>query len=90
MEYKTQTGQSIFQGGIALKNIILLLTDVTVYNCAWNYIISLNEKIFIYVAKPFKLCVYILLCIILGVLLMVRGKVYRRLCSANACCTLIV
>ena len=24
---------------------ILLLTDVTVNNCAWNYIISLNEKI---------------------------------------------
>ena len=23
----------------------LLLTDVTVNNCAWNYIISLNEKI---------------------------------------------
>ena len=24
---------------------ILLLTDVTVNNCAWNYVISLNEKI---------------------------------------------
>ena len=28
-----------------LKKKILLLTDVTVNNCAWNYIISLNEKI---------------------------------------------
>ena len=42
-EYKTKTWQSIFQGGIALK--ISLLADITVYNCAWNYIISLNEKI---------------------------------------------
>ena len=29
-------------------------------------------------------------CIILGVLLMVRGKVYRILCLANSCCTLVV
>ena len=28
----------------------LLLTDVTVNNCAWNYIISLNEK-FLYIGR---------------------------------------
>ena len=28
----------------------LLLTDVTVNNCAWNYIISVNEKI-IYIGR---------------------------------------
>ena len=28
-----------------MLNKILLLTDVTINNCAWNYIISLNEKI---------------------------------------------
>ena len=28
----------------------LLLTDVTVNNCAWNYIISLNENI-IYIGR---------------------------------------
>ena len=44
------------------------------------------KKIFIYVAKPCKLCVYILFSIILGVLLMVRRKVYRRLCLADSCC----
>ena len=27
-----------------IKQNILFLTDVTVNNCAWNYIISLNEK----------------------------------------------
>ena len=27
-----------------VKKPILLLTDVTGNNCAWNYIISLNEK----------------------------------------------
>ena len=50
MIYKTKTRQSIFQGGIVLKKKILLLTDVTVNNCAWNYIISLNEKI-IYIGR---------------------------------------
>ena len=44
MKYKTKTWQSIFQGGIVLKKI-LLETDVTVNKCAWNHIISLNENI---------------------------------------------
>ena len=42
MEYKTKHDNPFSKAELSLK--ISLPADVTVYNCAWNYTISLNEK----------------------------------------------